>query len=139
VRLPAFVLPAALAATLLAGCGATTSNNADDFQGDQKSIAQVVDDLEKAAKGGRPDTKEICNTIFATAVADKLKQGNEDCQDAVKRQLKDASDFDVEVKKITVNGNAATASVVSTVNGDDATQTLSFVKDGNAWRIAGLS
>jgi hypothetical protein len=139
VRLPAFVLPAALAATLLAGCGATTSNNADDFQGDQKSIAQVVDDLEKAAKGGRPDTKEICNTIFAKAVADKLKQGNEDCQDAVKRQLKDASDFDVEVKKITVNGNAATASVVSTVNGDDATQTLSFVKDGNAWRIAGLS
>jgi predicted outer membrane protein len=138
VRLSPFVLPAALAATLLAGCGASTSNNADDFQGDQKAIAQVVDDLEGAAKGGRPDTKEICNTIFAKAVADKLTQGNDDCQDAVKRQLKDASDFDVAVKKITVSGTTATASVVSTVDGDDATQTLRFVKDGNAWRIAGL-
>jgi hypothetical protein len=137
VRLPAFVLPAVLAATLLAGCGATTTNNAGDFQGDKKAIAQVVDDLQKAAKG-RADTKEICNTIFAKTVADQLKQGSDDCQDAVRRQLKDASDFDVSVKTVTVNGNSATASVVSKVNGDDATQTLQFVKDGKAWRISGI-
>jgi preprotein translocase subunit SecF len=137
VRLPAFVLSAALAAALLAGCGSTTSNNAGDFQGDKKSIAQVVDDLQKAAKG-RPDTKEICNTIFAKAVAQKLQQGSDDCQDAVTRQLKDASDFDISVKTITVNGTTATASVVSKVNGNDATQTLQFVKDGSAWRISGI-
>jgi hypothetical protein len=139
VRLPAFVLPAALAATLLAGCGASTTNNAEDFQGDQKAVAQVIDDLEKASKGANPDTKEICNTIFAKAVADKLRQGSDDCQDAVKRQLKDVSDSDITVKRIAVNGNTAVATVVSSVNGDDATQTLNLSRDGQTWRIASLA
>ncbi len=138
VRLPAFVLPAALAATLIAGCGASTSNNAGDFEGDQKAVAQVIDDLEKASKGASPDTKEICNTIFAKAVADKLRQGSQDCQDAVKRQLKDASDSDISVKKVDITGNNAVATVVATVNGNDATQTLNLVRDGQTWRVASL-
>jgi hypothetical protein len=136
VRLTAFVLPAALAATLLAGCGASTNNSAEDFKGDQKSVAQVVDDLGKAVK--KRDAKEICNTIFATSVADKLKQGNTDCVAAVKNQVKDASSFDVSVKKVAISGTNATAVVTSTVDGKDATQTLKLVKDGNAWRIASL-
>ena len=138
MRLPAFVLPAALAATLLAGCGASTSNNTSDFQGDKKAVAQVIDDLEKASKGTNPDTKEICNTIFAKAVADQLRQGDQDCQDAVKRQLKDSSDSDISVKSVNVDGNTANATVVSTVNGNDATQTLKLIRDGQTWRISGL-
>jgi hypothetical protein len=138
VRLPVFVLPAALVATLLAGCGTSTTNNAGDFTGDQKAVAQVVDDLEKASKGTNPDTKEICNTLFAKAVADKLRQGNDDCQDAVKRQLKDVSDTDITVKKVAITGNSAVATVVSSVNGNDATQTLNLTRDGQLWRIASL-
>jgi hypothetical protein len=138
VRLTAFALPAVLAASLLAGCGATTSNNASDFQGDKKAVAQVIDDLSKASKGASPDTKEICNTIFAKAVADKLRQGNDDCQDAVKRQLKDSSDSDITVKNVTVTGNDAVATVVSTVNGNDATQSLKLIREGQTWRIASL-
>jgi hypothetical protein len=138
VRSPALALPAALVATLLAGCAGSTSNkSADDFQGDQKAVAQVIDDLGNA--GSKRDAKEICNTIFSRSVADKLKSGNRDCEDVVKDQLKDASDFDMTVKKVTVAGNDATASVQSQFNGDDTLRTLSLVKAGNAWRIASIA
>ncbi len=56
----------------------------------------------------------------------------------VKNQLKDASDFNLDVKKITVNGNDATATVQSQFNGDDTLRTLTLVKDANAWRIASM-
>jgi outer membrane PBP1 activator LpoA protein len=138
VRSAALLLPAAVTAVLLAGCGGSTSDTGvSDFSGDQKSVAQVVVDLAKAGK--KADAKEICNTIFAPATAAKLVRGSDDCVDVVKDQLKDASDFDVTVKKVTINGSTAVATVQSTVNGNDALQTLNLVKSGNAWRIASLA
>ncbi len=133
------LLPAALAASLLAGCagGTSTSDNAKDFRGDQKAVAEVVDDFAKAGKDR--DAKEICTTIFAKDVAAKLKQGTDDCEDVVKNQLDDASNYDLDVKKIAVDGTTATAQVESQFDGEDALRTLTFVKDGQAWRIASIS
>lgn len=138
MRLSALVLPAALTAVLLTGCAGSSSNNsADDFHGDAKSVAQVIDDLGTA--GSKRDAKEICTTIFASTVADKLKTGSEDCQDIVKHQLKDASDFDFTVKKVTVNGTSATAVVESKFNGHDVLRTIGLVKSANAWRVASIA
>jgi outer membrane PBP1 activator LpoA protein len=129
---------ALLAAALLAGCsGQTKSNSADDFQGDKKAVAQVVDDLSNA--GSDKDTKEICTTILAPEVAAKLKQGNTDCQDVIEDQLKDANAFGLDVKSVEVTGNTATAQVESTYDGEDKIQTLRFRKDGQAWRLVGFA
>jgi outer membrane PBP1 activator LpoA protein len=138
VRYAPPVILALLAAALLAGCsGQTKSNSADDFQGDKKAVAQVVDDLSNA--GSDKDAKEICTTIFAPEVAEKLNQGNRDCQDVVKEQLKDANAFGLDVKSVDVSGTTATASVESKYDGEDKLQTLRFRKDGQAWRLVGFA
>ncbi|HEU4657215.1 MAG TPA: hypothetical protein VFR97_06800 [Capillimicrobium sp.] len=138
MRLRLLTVPAALAAAVLAaGCTSAPSNDAaGDYQGTEKEIAEVVDDLSAAAVDG--DSKEICDTIFAPELADRLTQDGSDCQDALDDQLSDVTDGDIDVTSIDVTGDRATAQVVSPFAGDDRQQTLSFVRDGNAWRISGL-
>jgi hypothetical protein len=129
---------AVLAVVVLAGCSGQTKNkSSDDFAGDQKAVAQVVDDLGNA--GSDKDAKEICTSIFAPEVAAKLKQGNRDCQDVVDDQISDANVFDLTVKSVKVTGNTATARVESTFDGDDTLRTLSFRKDGQAWRLVSIA
>lgn len=134
---PAVIL-ALLAALALAGCsGQKKNDSAADFNGDQKAVAQVVDDLSNA--GSDKNTKEICGTIFAPEVADQLKQGDNDCQSVVEEQLKDANAFDLDVTSVKVTGDTATARVTSKYDGQDEVKTLRFRKDGQAWRLVGLA
>lgn len=134
---PAVIL-ALLAALALAGCsGQKKNDSAADFSGDQKAVAQVVDDLSNA--GSDKDTKEICATIFAPEVADQLKQGDNDCQSVVEEQLKDANAFDLDVTSVKVTGDTATARVTSKYDGQDEVKTLRFRKDGQAWRLVGFA
>jgi len=138
VRFAPPAILALLAAVVLAGCSGQTKNkSADDFSGDQKAVAQVVDDLGNAGSDG--DAKEICTTIFARDVAAKLNVGNRDCQDIVDDQLSDANVFDLEVKSVKVTGNTATASVESEFDGEKELRTLGFRKDGQAWRLVSIS
>ncbi|HWV88294.1 MAG TPA: hypothetical protein VNZ62_22805 [Capillimicrobium sp.] len=128
---------AAAAALLVAGCaGQQSSNNADDYSGEQKAVAQVVDDLAEAGMKG--EASDICNTLFATEVADALNQGNRNCQDAVSDQLEDASSFELDVVSVEVTGDAATAVVRSEFDGTEEDRTLTFEKANGTWRIAGL-
>ena len=128
---------ATVAALLLAGCaGQQTSNNADDYTGDQKAVAQVVDDLADAGMKGK--AADICNTLFSTEVADALSQGNRNCQDAVSDQLDDASSFKLDVVRVEVSGDTATAVVRSQFDGTEEPRTMRFEKANGTWRIAGL-
>jgi hypothetical protein len=138
VRLAPTAILALLAAAVLAGySGQTKNDSAGDFQGDKKAVAQVIDDLSNA--GSDKDAKEICTTIFAPEVAEKLKQGNRDCQDVVEEQLKDANSFGVDVKSVEVSGDTATARVESKYNGKDELRTVRLRKDGQAWRLVGIA
>lgn len=138
MRPAAALLPAALAAALLVGCaGQTTTKNAKDYDGDQKAVAQVIDDLSAAGSDG--DAKEICSAVFAPEVADALKQGAEDCTSVVEDQLTDANVFDLDVTSIAVDGDSATAVVESEFDGTDEPRTLTFAKVGNGWRLAGIA
>jgi ketosteroid isomerase-like protein len=138
VRLLPTSLAAVLAAALLAGCaGQATNDAADDYQGEKKAVAQVIDDL--AAAGRDRDAKEICTSILAESVVDKLRQGKSDCQDALSDQLADASDFQLDVESIQVSGDTATAKVKAPVDGKDVVQTLTFQREGRTWRLAKLA
>jgi hypothetical protein len=137
VRFTAPALLALLAAAVLAGCsGQTSSNSADDFSGDQKAVAQVIDDLSSAGSDG--DAKEICDTLLSRELSSQLQQGARDCQDVIDDQLSDANTFDLEVTEIEIDGDAATARVESTFDGEDVLRTLRLERDGQAWRLVGI-
>jgi hypothetical protein len=137
VRFTPPALLALLAALVLAGCsGQTASNSADDFSGDQKAVAQVVDDLADAGSDG--DAKEICDTLLSRELSAQLKQGNRDCQDIIDDQLSDANVFDLDVQSVQVDGDTATARVQSTFDGEDVLRTLRLERDGQAWRLVGI-
>ena len=133
----AVLASAAAVAALVAGCaGQQTSNNADDYSGEQKAVAQVIDDLAEAGMKG--EAGDICNTLFTSELADALNQDNRNCRDAVSDQLEDASSFSLDVERIEVSGDTATAVVRSDFDGTEEPRTLRFQKVNDTWRIAGL-
>ncbi len=124
-------------AAVLAGCSSqASSNEANDYAGTQKDVVTVVDDLVNNAS--KKDGKEICTTVLARDLADKLKRGAKNCADAVDDQLADASNYDLKVTKVTVTGDTAQVVTKSDFDGDSTVRTLSLSKQDNDWRITGI-
>jgi hypothetical protein len=127
-----------LLAPALAGCGASSSaNSAKDFKGDQKAVAQTVDDFSKAVRDN--DQGKICTDLLARALVTRLDASAQKCTGAVSDQLDAAGDTKLDVKTVRVAGGRATATVVSKVDGNDRTQTLSLVNENGGWRLSGVS
>ena len=133
-RLHALVTVAA-AGLALAGCSATPPSSAGDFKGAQKDVAQVVDDMQKAGRTGKPDT--LCNDIFTADLANRFKAGNETCVDEVEKAMRDVNDYDIKVTDITITGDTATAKVEQTR--EKRAGTIGFQRIGNAWRVSSIS
>lgn len=137
MRTAATLLSAIGAVVLLAGCSSqSTSKEADDYSGTQKDVVTVVDDLINNA--AKKDGKEICTTVLANDLVNQLKQGTKDCADAVGDQIDDASNWDLNVTKVTVSGDSAQVVTKSDFNGDEAVRTLTLAKQDNDWRITGI-
>ena len=92
----------------LAGCG-QAQTSANDFKGDEKAVAQTIEDLQSAAQGRKP--AEICSDVLSRELADKLKATGNDCVREMEKVTGDADDFELEVKDVTVTGTTATATV----------------------------
>jgi hypothetical protein len=128
-------LAAVLLALFLSACAGTQrTNSADKFKGDQGQIAQLVDDLAKA--GSRGDARTICSEILASELVDELKRAGGDCVTEMDRAIKDASDYDLQVLNVKINGTTATAQVRQGKTGKVAT--FSFVKEKPGWRASAL-
>jgi outer membrane lipoprotein-sorting protein len=132
----------ALLATLplvLSACGQATKDSAEDFQGEQKAVAQAVEDLQSASSK-KDGQDKICTQLLAPALVTQIKTASKaTCQSALKDTLRDADTFDLTVEKVVVDGDKATATVTSDAGGGkDRTDTLELVKVGNAWKIATL-
>ena len=127
-------LPAVMLTLAVAGCGAETQSSVGDFEGDEREVAQLVDDLEKAA--GDADAEEICGRIFATELLNSIKAGDSDCVEEMEKALADANDFEIEVVDVTVTGSTAKATVRQGEEG--RTAEFSFERDGDAWRATSL-
>jgi hypothetical protein len=126
----------------LGACGQAAKDSAENFKGDQKDVAQSVEDLQSFARKGQAD--KICTELLATTLVAKIKQAsNGTCDTVLKDALSDADAFELEVQKVTVNGDKATAVVKSEGGGSgsnnkDRTATLELVRDKGAWKIATL-
>ena len=127
--------PLVLALVLpLAACGATTTSSKSKFTGEQEKVAAVVDDLAAAGRSG--DADKICSDILAKELVTELKSAGGDCVSEIKSAIDDASDYDLKVDSVKVNGNSATAVVRQGAKG--APTTYTFVKEDGGWRASAL-
>jgi len=135
--------PIRLAALLVAlpltlgACGQAQKDSAKDFTGEQKAVAQTVEDLQKASR--KSDEGKICKDLLAPALVTKIKTASKDtCEQALHDALRDADAFELQVKKVAIDGTTATATVTSDTGPKDRTDTLQLQKVGNTWRISAL-
>ena len=127
---------ALIAAVLLTGCAAQSSGNDDTskFTGDQRLVANTVEDFESAASKG--DQDKICRDLLATALVRQFAQRGGTCEKAVDGALKDADSFNLTVEKVAINRQDATATVKADRGKKDINQAIALVKQGAGWRIS---
>jgi hypothetical protein len=126
-----------LSVLTLSACGQTDKDSASDFKGDQKAVAQTVEDLQSASR--KSDETKLCNDVLAPALVTKIKTASEGtCESALNDALRDVDSWELTVKKVAVNGTTATATVQSDTGKDNRLDTLTLVKVGNAWKISEL-
>jgi hypothetical protein len=131
---------ALLAAVLVAGCTTQSSNDDDStgkFRGDQRLVANTVEDFESAASKG--DQDKLCRDLLATALVQQFAQRGGTCEKAVDAALKDTDSFDLTVERVTITGQNATATVKADRGKKDINQSLTLVKQGAGWRISAFA
>ena len=127
---------ALLAALALAGCGAEAEpSSVEKFQGEERAVAQKVEDLQEAGEGRNPE--DICSDILASSLVQQLEAAGVKCADEMEKAIDDADDYDLQVQDVTISGSTATAEVR---RGDDGpTETMEFTKENGQWRATSLS
>jgi outer membrane lipoprotein SlyB len=122
---------------VLSACGQTSKDSAKDFKGDQAAVAQTVEDLQSASRKQEGD--KICASLLAPALVAQVKKASGgDCGKGIKDALRDADSFELQVQKVTISGDKASAVVKSEGGDKDRVDTLELVKDRGAWKIATL-
>ena len=129
------LLPLALALAL-AGC-AQTPTSTNDFKGDEKAVAQTIEDLQSDAQGRKPG--EICSNLLSRELADTVKSAGNDCTSEMEKITTDADDFELEVTDVTITGTTATAKVEARRDGKkNAVTTFTLVQEDGDWRLSDL-
>ena len=87
-------LPVLLAALALAGCGAEAEqSSAEKFTGEERAVAQKVEDLQEAGEGRNPE--DICSDILASSLVQQLEAAGVKCADEMEKAIDDADDYDL--------------------------------------------
>jgi hypothetical protein len=129
-------LLAILPVLVLAGCGATPqASSVDRFKGDERAVAQKVEDLQEA--GSKREPERICSDILSRTVVQQIEAAGADCTAEMKKAIEDADDFELDVRDVTISGTTATVTVR---RGDDGpTEKMQFTREGSDWRATSLS
>jgi hypothetical protein len=125
---------AAVLTLSLSACGTAASTQNSKFKGEQQNVVKVVDSLAQA--GTRGDADKICTEILAKQLVTELKTAGGDCVTEMDRAIKDASDYDLQVTRVTINGANATAQVRQGKDGQ--VETFSLLLGGGGWRAPPL-
>jgi len=132
-----FALPlAAIAAVAVTGCTTTTTSNdsSGKFSGEQRLVANTVEDFESAASKG--DQDQICRELLAKPlVATYAKRGGT-CEKAVDGALKDTDSFGLTVESVRISAAQVAARVKADRGKHDVLRTINLVKEGAGWRIS---
>jgi uncharacterized protein YceK len=129
-------LIAIAAALALAGCG--TANSASNFTGEQATVAKVIDNLSTDGTGHK--ASDICNKLFAAALAAKLKTTGTTCDSVIGDRLNDVDIFALTVQSVKIAGKSAVVAVKSTANGKNVTQNVDLMHESDGtWRITAIA
>ena len=120
---------------LLAGCGASTQpSSAEEFPGEERAVAQKVEDLQEAGERRQPET--ICSEILARSLVQRLEAAGTDCTQEMQKAIEDADDYALDVTDVTISGSTATVEVR---RGEDGpSETMEFRQEGGQWRATSL-
>ena len=124
------LLSSILLALAAAGCGAA-ADSTEDFEGEERRVATVIEDLQDAA--AKDEQRRICRQLLASDLAGRTT----DCTATVKTALEESDSDELEVKSVRVEGERARAQV-ATGTDEDQTVTFELVRENGDWRIASL-
>jgi hypothetical protein len=119
-----------LVVPLLAGCGDRTPS-------DNEQVRSVLQTFAKATE--RRDYTKLCSQVFSPKLLTGLQQIGLPCEVAMQKSLGQVKNPKLTVGKVTVKGNAATADVRTTADGQQPSSDqvkLEKVKAG--WRVSSL-
>jgi hypothetical protein len=122
----------------LSACGQTEKDSTKDFTGDQKAVAQTVENLQDASR--KRDEGRICSQLLSPDLINKIKAASKrTCEDVLGDALRDVDSYELQVKKVAIDGTTATATVTSDTGAKkNRVDTLQLVKVGGAWKIQTL-
>jgi hypothetical protein len=132
-----FALPlAAIVAVAAAGCSTQTSSNdsSGKFRGEQRLVANTVEDFESAASKG--DQDQICRELLAKPLIATYARRGGTCEKVVDGVLRDTDSFGLTVESVRIADAQATARVKADRGKNDIIQSLTLVKEGPGWRIS---
>ena len=132
-----FALPlAAIVAVAVTGCAAqtTSDDSSGKFRGEQRLVANTVEDFESAASKG--DQDQICRELLAKDLVAQYAQHGGTCENAVDEALKDSDSFGLTVESVRIADAQATARVKADRGKKDVFRNLTLVKEGPGWRIS---
>ena len=128
---------AALAVVSASACGKTVSTSS--FSGEQHDVAQAIANFQSDVSGG--DEKKVCKDDLSATVIARLNSATGGCRQVIKDQLAEVESYDlaVDAVNITAPGHTANARVRSIYGGKTHATTLSLVKEGGKWKLAGAA
>jgi hypothetical protein len=118
----------------VAGCGTTPRNSAQDFKGEQRAVAAVVERLETAARDDKPEV--VCTQLLSSKLLEALRKQGTDCRTGVKDSFRDADSLDLTVDNVVIRGTHATVKVSYRRGSKDKAATLELDREGGAWKIS---
>ena len=126
----------AIAAVAVAGCASQTTSNdsSGKFRGEQRLVANTIEDFESAASKG--DQDQICRELLAKPLIAQYAEHGGTCEKAVDGALKDTDSFGLTVESVSIAGGEATARVKADRGKNDVIRTITLAKEGPGWRIS---
>ena len=126
----------AIAAVAVAGCASqpTSNDSSGKFRGEQRLVANTIEDFESAASKG--DQDQICRDLLARPLAVRYTERGGTCEHAVDSALKDTDSFGLTVESVRISAAQAAARVKADRGKHDVLRTINLVKEGTGWRIS---
>ena len=138
MRMLAALLLAALLAVGLAACSGQRPSSTEDFNGEQRNVAEALEDLEDASAD--EEFQRMCTALLSQRLATQIGKGDiKRCPAEADDAIDDAKSAALDVKKVTIAGTAATVEVEQRDDGDEERVTVGLVKQGGGWRVDDLS
>ena len=123
------LLLALLPALIAAGCGG---------ESDEEQVRGTLTEFADAT--ARKDFQALCDELFATRLVEEVRR-QVPCEIALRNSsLGDAQKPKLEVRRVRIDGDKATAVVRSSAaNQPSSEDTVELIREGDDWRIISLS